>query len=137
MSPTIEDIVAAATFAGGHRRRILRIAAGGAQQLVYDVPTIEGIVAAATFAGVHRRRILRIAAGGAPAAAAPSAPTPPSSSACCCSSRHCASLTNADTTATRAPLSGERVAVPDRADGFAARAPIYFRASRVWPRLPR
>ena len=120
----LEGIVAAATFAGGHCRRILRIAAGGAQQLIYDVPTIEGIVAAATIAG------------GGPVAAAPSAPTPPSSSAYCCSSRHHASSIRAGTTTTRAPR-GERVDVPDRADNFAARAPIYVCASRVRPQSPR
>ena len=48
-----------------------------------------------------------------------------------------ARLTRVDTTPTRAPLRREQVFVRGRAAGFAARAPIYFRASRVWPQPPR
>ena len=62
---------------------------------------------------------------------------PPSSSACCCSSRHRAGSIRANTTTARAPPSRERVVVPDRAAGFAERAPIVVRASRVQPQPPR
>ena len=43
----------------------------------------------------------------------------------------------ANTTSARAPPSRERVVVPDRAAGFAERAPIVIRASRVQPQPPR
>ena len=40
-------------------------------------------------------------------------------------------------TSARAPPSRERVVVPDRAAGFAERAPIVIRAWRVQPQPPR
>ena len=43
----------------------------------------------------------------------------------------------ANTTSARAPPSRERVVVPDRAAGFAERASIVIRASRVQPQPPR
>ena len=43
----------------------------------------------------------------------------------------------ANTTSARAPPSRERVVVPDRAAGFAERAPIVVRAWRVQPQPPR
>ena len=55
----------------------------------------------------------------------------------CCSSRFRASSIRANTTTARAPSSRERVADPDRAAGFAERAPAFVRASRVWPQPPR
>ena len=54
-----------------------------------------------------------------------------------CSLRHRASSPRADTTTVRAPPSRERVAVPDRAAGFAGRASISIRASRARPPPPR
>ena len=70
-------------------------------------------------------------------AAAPSAPVSLSCSARCCSLRHRAGSPRADTTTERAPPSRERVVVPDRAAGFAERASISIRASRVRPPPPR
>ena len=54
-----------------------------------------------------------------------------------CSLRHRASSPRTDTTTVRAPPSRERVAVPDRAAGFAGRASISIRASRARPPPPR
>ena len=51
--------------------------------------------------------------------------------------RHRADSIRANTTTARAPPSRERVVGPDRAAGFAERAPIVIRASRVRPQPPR
>ena len=62
---------------------------------------------------------------------------PLSYSARCCSLRHRAGSPRADTTTVRAQPSRERVVDPDRAAGFADRASIPIRASRVRPPPPR